>query len=72
MNDLKVGDVVKLNSGGPKMTIYKIEAHLASCHWFDKNDIHQSSKFNLKALINQEEKSIEKSSGGSGVGNGNG
>ncbi len=55
MNDLKKGDVVKLNSGGPKMTIFKIEGDFVSCHWFDKNDVHQSTKFSYEALTKQED-----------------
>ncbi len=40
MVDLKVGDVVRLKSGGPKMTIQEIETYDfgpgAACRWFDE------------------------------------
>lgn len=42
MADLKVGDVVRLKSGGPKMTIDQIDVFMsgskrqqARCVWFD-------------------------------------
>ena len=31
---LKIGDVVKLKSGGPTMTIIKVENEEAYCKWF--------------------------------------
>jgi len=34
MNEFKVGDVVTLNSGGPKMTISSIDGDLVCCTWF--------------------------------------
>jgi uncharacterized protein YodC (DUF2158 family) len=34
-NQFKSGDVVQLNSGGPKMTISWIEHAEAYCVWFD-------------------------------------
>jgi uncharacterized protein YodC (DUF2158 family) len=37
--DYKVGDIVRLKSGGPKMTINKLEdwqgTQQANCEWFD-------------------------------------
>ncbi len=44
MDDLKIGDVVILKSGGPKMTVYAI-GNDASCKWFDKNDELQYAAF---------------------------
>ncbi|SHH60092.1 DUF2158 domain-containing protein [Winogradskyella jejuensis] len=38
MDDLKIGDVVMLKAGGPKMTIYAI-GNDVSCKWFDGNDL---------------------------------
>jgi len=35
MSDFKVGDVVQLKSGGPKMTIDRISVTQASCTWFE-------------------------------------
>jgi len=37
MNELKVGMIVKLKSGGPKMTIVRIDTSIKSsivCEWF--------------------------------------
>ena len=33
-NNLKLGDVVTLNSGGPRMTVYGIRENLADVCWF--------------------------------------
>lgn len=32
---LKAGDVVVLNSGGPNMTVTKVESDVVTCQWFD-------------------------------------
>ena len=32
--ELKIGDVVKLKSGGPTMTVIKIEDGYVYCKWF--------------------------------------
>jgi hypothetical protein len=34
-----VGDIVKLKSGGPKMTIVAITATVAACRWFQEPDV---------------------------------
>ena len=36
----KIGDVVKLRSGGPRMTVAETGAASGSvlCHWFNRND----------------------------------
>ena len=54
--DFKAGDVVKLKSGGPKMTIKKIcsmpssnEDDGADCCWFDNNEV-KDGKFPLITL----------------------
>lgn len=53
-NDLKdvfeVGKIVKLNSGGPLMTIEKICDDVITCIWFDKNYIIQSNDFTKPLL----------------------
>lgn len=53
--DLKVGDVVMLKSGGPNMTIDKIAVFAGSttnqarCVWFEKNK-QMSHVFELEVL----------------------
>ena len=51
MAQLKAGDVVKLKSGGPKMTVEGTESNPAGilCTWFDKAD-KKSSCFQPEAL----------------------
>jgi uncharacterized protein YodC (DUF2158 family) len=43
--DFKIGDVVILKSGGPNMTITKIEDSICYLVWFDKNDIKNTGQF---------------------------
>jgi uncharacterized protein YodC (DUF2158 family) len=48
---LKVGDTVKLKSGGPLMTITLIELNTVYCSWFnDKNEL-KYGQFSPDALI---------------------
>ena len=50
MDELKIGDVVELKSGGPKMTIQGIDDMLGvHCNWF-KDEKRESSNFNLNTL----------------------
>ena len=51
MAQIKVGDVVKLKSGGPKMTVESTESNPAGflCTWFDGAD-KKSSCFQPDAL----------------------
>ena len=35
MADIKVGDVVELNSGGPRMTVVDVAGELLSLFWWD-------------------------------------
>jgi len=39
MSNFKVGDVVVLNSGGPKMTIESIDSEGCFCRWFIENKV---------------------------------
>ena len=36
MSSIKVGDIVRLKSGGPVMDVAKIRDGQAVCHWFDE------------------------------------
>ena len=51
--DFKIGDVVELNSGGPKMTIVNIvgcdEARKAVCRW-SVNDGLQCNGFSVECI----------------------
>jgi len=51
MAQIKVGDVVQLKSGGPKMTVESTESNPAGvlCTWFDGAD-KKSSCFQPEAL----------------------
>ncbi len=46
----KVGDVVRLKSGGPKMTVDATTGVNAFCRWFDMNGSNQLN-FNLATLM---------------------
>ena len=50
MSDLKVGDVVRLKSGDPAMTIYSIIDNGCYCTWFDDNNHKVNDVFNLLTL----------------------
>lgn len=54
---IKAGTVVKLRSGGPKMTIVSdpkrddlTHEDMVGCQWFNEAHILCSASFNLKAL----------------------
>lgn len=47
----KTGTVVRLNSGGPKMTALSDEANgKISCQWFDRNGKMHKAEFDAAAL----------------------
>ena len=46
---MKVGDVVALKSGGPRMVIQEINDNLAYTVWF-KNETKQKGEFQLDVL----------------------
>jgi uncharacterized protein YodC (DUF2158 family) len=47
---LKIGDIVRLKSGGPEMTVQALEGAVARCAWFDVNDQHHEARFALETL----------------------
>ncbi|MCF5838645.1 YodC family protein [Aeromonas veronii] len=47
---MKVGDAVKLNSGGPSMTVLTIDEEKAECLWFTSDYQLQSSTFPLSTI----------------------
>ncbi len=49
MADLVAGDVVKLKSGGPLMTVKWVEDSEAYCEWFDKT-VNKGAKFSVVQL----------------------
>lgn len=51
---MQTGDIVRLKSGGPKMTITALSDDEISCTWFDRNGKRQSGAFpgaTLEAFI---------------------
>jgi len=49
--DLIKGDVVRLNSGGPKMTLLSDQNDdKAKCQWFDRNGKMHIAEFEVAAL----------------------
>ena len=53
-NEFKIGDVVKLKSGGQKMTVNAFGNQFAPkeilCAWFDEKNVHHKSGFHKDAL----------------------
>ena len=49
--DAKVGKTVKLNSGGPLMTIEAIFGDRAKCVWCEEQGIPQNDEFPIACLI---------------------
>lgn len=51
--ELQIGDVVKLKSGGPWMTVYKIQGDEVSCVWFPDNNDAVYRDFNKHVLLKE-------------------
>lgn len=58
---IKVGDVVRLKSGGPAMTVTNVgEAHMSGvmsvwCAWFDQKQSKQTGTFPVASVEKEEE-----------------
>ena len=48
--EIKVGDVVKLKSGGPRMNVSEVEGDKVKCKWVDKNGVPHEEHY-LKELL---------------------
>ncbi|WP_010522762.1 DUF2158 domain-containing protein [Aquimarina agarivorans] len=51
MENFRIGDIVKLNSGSPQMTVSRVEEPIITCRWYnsDGNSI-DTVKINKGAL----------------------
>jgi len=47
----RIGDLVTLKSGGPRMVVMRLIGPTAGCYWMDKNDQAQSYSFLLLCLL---------------------
>ena len=54
MHDFKDGDVVRLKSGGPKMTVSEVSGSDCNCQWFDEKKL-LFGYFNSEALVKVED-----------------
>lgn len=58
-DEIKPGDVVKVKSGGPKMTVSQVGetstyVESAWCNWFDEKNKNQEGVFPLTTLVKVE------------------
>lgn len=51
MPDIKPGDLVRLKSGGPAMTVTKLADDDAKCMWFESNEFLRQETFPSVALV---------------------
>lgn len=49
--EYEVGDIIRLNSGGPLMTIKEVNNKIITCRWFDKSDNLQNEEFNETEIV---------------------
>lgn len=52
-NPFKIGDIVILNSGGPRMTVADVEDDLCSCVWFLGTEHPEAKPFPAATLTIQ-------------------
>ena len=60
--EFKIGDTVRLQSGGPLMTVKKISNQILICRWFNNNNNLQSSRFHRNEVYfeNHQQQEINK------------
>jgi uncharacterized protein YodC (DUF2158 family) len=54
--DFAVGDVVRLKSGGPKMTVEEVSPGGVNCSWFEKE--RRTDRFNPAMLVRVEKRAL--------------
>jgi len=59
--EFEIGDTVRLQSGGPLMTVKEINSQILTCRWFDKNNNLQSSEFNTDEVYFEDNQQKENS-----------
>ncbi len=50
MSEFIKGDVVRLKSGGPKMTVLSVRTAALACQWFDRNGKMHKSDFDIEMV----------------------
>ena len=50
MQPFEKGDVVRLKSGGPKMTVDEVEESQVYCVWFDDKNTRKQDRFEAATL----------------------
>lgn len=54
-NEYDIGNMVRLNSGGPLMTIEEIDDEVITCRWFDTdNNLHSSQFYKNEVKLDTE------------------
>jgi uncharacterized protein YodC (DUF2158 family) len=48
--DINAGDIVRLKSGGPNMTVQWAEDGTAYCIWFDAKATKQDGRFTIASI----------------------
>lgn len=47
---IKIGDMVRLNSGGPQMTVTEMDGDELTCKWFDSEQASHEDEFPLACV----------------------
>jgi uncharacterized protein YodC (DUF2158 family) len=63
-DEFKPGDVVKLKSGGPLMTVVTADSKEAECEWFDEKKVPQRHTFFVTSLKPSNEETRRAQAGG--------